>query len=555
MPKLTYLVAAFLLTLIFLFYCGCTTESIAPAPTPTPIPTPNPSQLPPQDTTPPQITVTSSITDLTGGKNEITFRWKANDNISATNMLTYSYYLKGYNADYSPFKTDTYATYKDLPAGSYAFYVKSQDEAGNVGLATVTIEVTAASTMPKVKDGQIPINSSFLLLSNSEVSHIAVSSYGDIIYVLDSINAKLYKSEHGGYGWANISAGISGTPTWDAMAIAPDDHNIIAVVTDNGTEVYLSVDGGINFFSTNLTSRINFGERIKCIAISSGYGNNTHELAIGTSTNNGNGKVWISIAGLPGAWQDCSTSASGWLRTLPVASGVDVFTIKYSPSFSSDKTLLAIVASGPTSNAGDTFLYIGIRDLAKTTITWNSIAGYPVEICQPGQDTPGTPLTYTDLALPADYMGSIISQRHIYACWSNKPAGASIAGSNDDIYHIDDTICYRLQARPYIICSISHYGPFNNGKLLAGAAKSETVPSAPGIQIYCTFNPQSTTPYWQQSQKPPTGTNNAQVAWSSDGKTAYCGTGTVGGEAHDQSAFSRSTDNGLTWNQTGFIDN
>lgn len=556
MPKLTYLAAALLLTLIFLFYCGCITELTAPAPAPTSIPTPTVPPLPPQDTTPPQITVTSSITELTGGKNEITFKWEASDNSSPAGMLTYSYYLKGYNADYSLFTSDTSATYKDLPAGSYTFYVKCKDEAGNISLATTTIEVTTANTPPKGKDGQIPITSSLLLLSNSEVSRIAVSSYGDIIYALDSINSKLYKSEHGGFGWANISAGISGTTTWDAMAIAPDDHTIIAVVTNSGTEVYLSVDGGTNFFSTQLTARLSFGEKIKCIAISSGYGNNIHELAIGTSTNNGNGKVWISITGhFPGAWQDCSTGASGWLRTSPAASGVDIFAIKYSPSFPSDGTLLAITASGPTSNTGDTFLYIGTRDLAKTTITWNSITGYPVEICQPGQDTPGTPLTYADLALPADYLGGTISQRHVYACWSNKPPGASIAGSNDAIYRLDDTICYRLQSRPDIICSLAHYGPFSNGRLLAGAAKSETIPSAPGVQVYCTFNPQSASPTWQQSQKPPTGTNNAQVGWSSDGRIAYCGTSTVGGASHDQSAFSRSPTNGLTWNQTGLIDN
>ena len=198
-------------------------------------------------------------------------------------------------------------------------------------------------------------------------------------------------------------------------------------------------------------------------------------------------------------------------------------------------------------------MYVGTRDPAANSIIWNNFAGYPVEICQQGQDTPGTPLTYADLALPADYLGGTPSQRHVYACWSDNPPGVAAAGNtNDDVYRIDDTTCYRLQARPEVISSLAHYGPLSHGKLLAGAMKST---SSLAVQVYCSFNPMSAHPTWQRSQKPPTGPGNAQVAWSPDGKIAYCGTSAAVGAAHDQSAFSRSTDNGLTWNQIGLIDN
>jgi hypothetical protein len=83
---------------------------------------------------------------------------------------------------------------------------------------------------------------------------------------------------------------------------------------------------------------------------------------------------------------------------------------------------------------------------------------------------------------------------------------------------------------------------------------SAPLPHRRGTHTYFTLNPQSPHPTWQQSQKPPTGTHNAQVAWSPDGKVAYCGTSGGGGAGYDQSAFSISINNGLTWNQTGLID-
>jgi hypothetical protein len=533
--------------------CIVQPHSKPPIPTTPPIFAPSsPPQVSLQDTTPPEIQISSSVKETTS-ENEITFKWTGNDNKTPSDKLVFSCYLEKYDTVYSPFTNETSRIYRNIPVGSYVFYIKSQDEASNNNLASVTIQITVAIVPPKEKDTQSPVTSSLLILSNSEVNRIAVSSYSNVIYALDSVNAKLYKSEQGGFGWTNIP-GISGAATWDVLAIAPDDHNIIAISTDAGKEVYLSIDGGSNFFITQLTSRLNPGERIKCMTISPGYSNNTHEIMIGTSTNNGNGRVLNNkISRFPGGWQDCSTGVQGWLRTT---SGVDVFSIRFSPSFSSDSTVIAVVASGPSAATGDTYLYIGIRDLSASSIIWNNFSGYPVEICQQGQDTPGTPLTYADLALPADYLGGTISQRHVYACWTDNPSGIVTSGnSNDDIYRLDDTMCYRLQVHPDIIGSLAHYGTFSRGKLLAGALKAEIKPSGPGIQVYFTSSPMSASPIWQQSQKPPTGTHNAQVAWSPDGKIAYCGTSTVGGVAHDQSSFSRSTNNSFTWNQIGLIDN
>jgi hypothetical protein len=525
-------------TLLTLSGIGCIPQPIAPPPSP------SPPELPPPDTTAPDTIITTAPSE-TIGFNKVTFEWTGTDDRTPTADLTYSYYLEGYDTDYSPFTADTTKAYADLPDGSYIFYVKSRDEAGNIDLTSPSVRFTIATAPPEEKPEVVPpVVSTLLIVPNSDVSHIAVA-YNNSIYALDSPNARLYKSEHGGIGWTDISRGLAAASPWTELAIAPDDPKVVAVVTNAGTEVYLSIDGGANFSATGLSGKLGGGERVRCLAISPDYGR--RDMAVGTSTGNGNGRLWVNVAkGFPSGWQDMSTGATGW-------SNADVFAIEYSPGFAADGTLLAIAATAPPTD--DTYLYMGIRDLGGNTTTWNNSPGYPVEICQTGQDTPGTPLTYADLALPADYSGTIPAHRHVYACWSDNPPGVATAGNpNDDVYRLDDTVCYRLLVRTDVICSLAHYGIYHRGKLLAGAATAKTTGLFRGPQVYCTFNPQSMYPTWQSSQKPPTGPGQARVAWSPDGGVAYCGTSSTGGGSHDQSAFSVSTNDGLTWNQIGLID-
>jgi hypothetical protein len=550
---LTMVIGALLL--IHIAFTACVPVIQPPSPEPPvqehPSTTPEPEV---RDTVVPNIEITSSVDDSTG-TTTITFRWTGNDNETPPEDLVYSFNLEGYDNGYSEFNSNTEVTYTEVPAGSYTFYVKLMDREGNEGIGHSTIEITSPDATQSEEEIQEPVISTLLVNPGSEVSQICVTGVGDIIFSLDAINAQLYKSEHGGYGWSNISGNIPGSPFWTALAAAPDNPDIIAVATDSGTEVYLSIDGGTNFTAMGLSGNLVAGEWITGMAISPSYGNSVRDLAVGTSTGSGGGSIWISaVSRFPGGWYNVGRATTGWKPGSSTV-GVDVYDIEFSPSYSSDATILAIVASGPNKSAGDTFLYSGFRDLAGNTVTWNGNSGYPVELCETGQDTPGTPLTYADLALPWDYSGTSAHHRHIYACWSDNPPGKSTGGSNnDDVYRIDDTICYRLQVNPDAICSIAHYGFFSDGKLLAGAIVSKMQYDCPSTQVYLTLNPQSTCPTWAPSQKPPTGPHNAQVAWSPDGNKAYCGTSTASGSSYDQSAFSITINDNTTWNQIGLID-
>jgi hypothetical protein len=532
-----------ILVLILLSSFGCgmavppSTTTHTSTPTVQPLPSIN------ADTVSPMVSIT--VEPRESGSNQINFNWTGNDDRTTVSNLVYSYFLEGYDKTPSPFTANTTVTYKGLTSGNYTFYVNCKDEVGNISTQPALYKFSIAG-IPTSIPPRLP-SSDYLIVPGSDVSQISVGAFNNIVYALDAPNGKLYKSETGGIGWTSISKNIPGAVPWYYMDSAPDNPNIIAVATDAATELYLSIDGGQNFGTTMLATKLNAGERIRCIAISPSSDGVSRDIAIGTTTNTGHGRVLINVLRmLSGGWTDASTGITGWLP--PSGSGADVFALKYSPSFGSDGNLLAVVAS-----TGDTFLYIGIRDLATSAIQWNTYSGYPLKTCVAGQDTPGTPLTYADIALPTDYAGGS-SLTHIFVSWSNHAAGSSLpSNATDDVYRIDNTMVYRLQIRPYIICSLAYYGSFSRGKLLAGAAGT-SVQSRISVPVYFTANPQSPYPSWLPSQKPPTGPSNARVGWSTDGTTAYCGTGAYSTTIGDQSSFSRSINNGLTWNQTGLID-
>jgi len=393
--------------------------------------------------------------------------------------------------------------------------------------------------------------------AGTEVNCIAIGSDGETIYALDSITPLLFKSSDGGYTWLNITGSLPAFASLDDLAVSPDNPNFLAVVDATTPEVLLSHDGGTSFAPTGVAGLAIAGT-IQDIAISASYGISggiSQEIMFGTSDGAGGGQVWaMSIGTQFHNWTNVSTGAAGWLAA-------DIFNLAYSPNYRTDRTVLLITADnvaapGDVGNPGTSWLYIGRMGVAAYQIAWNSSLspGYPVAIARAGEDSPGTPLTYADLALPLDYSGTDILLHRVYASWSDG-VGANI---NDDVYRLDDTTMARLEAgngAEFVSTSLAYHGTHGRGKLLAGRQVSTWAsPEPPSVQVRSSSDPQTKLPTWQDSFKPPTGTNEAQVAWSADGKVAFCGTSTIGGAANDESAFSRSTDYGLNWNQTGLID-
>jgi len=457
--------------------------------------------------------------------NTVTFKWGSGLSSADPSSFMYATFLEGWDKDYTPFLSDTSRSFSNLPNGSYKFYIKTQDLSGNIDPLTPSQSFAISGVVPPQVQAlpEVPGGGGGFMLIGANVSRIAVAGDGSTIYALDSTSSRLYRSTSAGVEWRDISSALSAGAPWIDLAVAPDDPAFLAVVTAGGSQIHISTDGGATFQSTEITSHLGPGQAVRCVAISPGYGSPGRELAAGIWNGAAGGSVLINIlTAFSGGWFDAGSSAVGW--TPPGGGGVDVAAISYSPSYGSDGTLLLV-----TSSAVKTYLYAGQRDIGSNSITWNVWTGYPVMIGQAGE-----PLNQADIALPSDYNGGNPYSRRAFASWNKNNPGR-------DVYQVSDYQVYRMNA-PEAIASIAYYGRISGGKLLAGAAKCQAG-GCYQVQTYFTSSPTSMYPVWQPSQKAPTGSLNAMVEWSADGRTAYAGT------SGTESAFSHSLNNGATWNQ------
>jgi len=402
-----------------------------------------------------------------------------------------------------------------------------------------------------------------VVVSPSEINVFAIDSENEISYALDIPNEIIYKSIDGGITWEDdlaeaLESEGAVLPAWD-IAVAPDDPELVAVVTDSRQEVYISEDGGDSWIDMQLSSATGWDTSllISDIAISPEYSGNI-DIAVGTRNpdSSSNGDVWVI--------EESEFLAAWKAQEL----GLDVTSVQFSPDYEDDEAILVVA-----SDTDKTYLCTGIRNTGANSTNWEETDPPKVEISEYSGDSPGeSEIIFSDLALPSDYSGHQSGKRVVYAAYSSNTAA-------DDVYRIEDTDVFRLDANrgdAVSIASIAFHGTCDGGKLLAGEVLAEA-DSATAL-IHICFEPEEVFPDWEEPEKPPTGgaisgNANAQVAWSSDGEMAYCGTGTnhvtdanewkdvdvsIGhpwfGANFDESAFSQSENDGDTWNQLSLID-
>lgn len=133
----------------------------------------------------------------------------------------------------------------------------------------------------------------------------------------------------------------------------------------------------------------------------------------------------------------------------------------------------------------------------------------------------------------------------------------------DDVYRIDSSTVVRLDVNAGAttpVYSVAYNGTVDEGKLLAGLVATPTTYAAGGVNVKRTSDAQVRFPTWKSAKKAPSGafaTSNsygADVAWAPDGSKAFCGTGSNALTAWDETAFSVSVDDAVSWNQLSLID-
>lgn len=387
-----------------------------------------------------------------------------------------------------------------------------------------------------------------VIVSPSEVNAIAIGSDGQTLYAIDVPNSKIYKSTNGGFSWNELTSQLVGAgamlPAWN-VALAPDNPNIVAVVTSMGglpREVFISTDGGLTWWNTHCSTSTNIG----AITVSPYYG--SYDIAIGTRTGHGTGGIHVLNTSAMGIWKDQGL-------------GKDILAVRFSPNYHSDFALV-------TLSTGDngTYIDLGIRDTVANSTNWSLWGPVEVTIAGAGTSPKVSQVITGDLELPADFSGQVASLRRLYV-------SIDAPGTNAGIYRFDDSVGYLLMpANPtFRISSIAYFGTCASGKLLAGEVLGNA--SFATVTTWFTNDPITCSGYcWYRSGKAPTGSGNsgyanAQITWSADGKHAYCATssaqlgspanwptGYLTGTACDESALSVSGSDGQVWNQIGLID-
>jgi len=402
-----------------------------------------------------------------------------------------------------------------------------------------------------------------IVVNPSEVSAIALGQ-GNILYAVDSANDRVYRSTNAGLTWLDITAAIlhaGATLPATKIACAPNQPQYVAVVTDVDTNVYASTDNGATWKNTNVPVLTG---TIQCITISTTYTSGSNvvcDIAIGTATWGNittDGQMWmLKMGGWTSAWQNTSIIVD------PAHIGAEVSAIAFSPNYTDEGTILAVASTAAADVTAiyqkKTWLCAGQRDLSAQTTLWNSnspyFTGYPVEIDSFGDDFVVTGIA-SSIALPSDYRGNDTASRKVLVSYDRQPF---LMIANSDVYRIDDTAStqvLRLDAgggAPIDIRNVAYYGTLALGKVIAGDVNPTPPYTTQVRRLSGPFDTPAPTS-WLTATQPPTGPGNAEVAWSYDGTVAFCGTGQTGVHNNDESAFSRSVDNGDTWEQTSLIN-
>jgi len=414
-----------------------------------------------------------------------------------------------------------------------------------------------------------------IIVNPCEITKIAVSS-NNYIFAIDTPNNKIYRSSNGGSTWSDIttiaiSSGIDTLPAVN-IAVAPDNANLVALVTDEGRAVWISTDGGDSWSNSNFQPA---GlDTIQCITISKSYALTTstivRDIAVGTALWGNaatDGAVWIAqVGGSSISWKD------------QMLNSYDISALTFSSTYNQgDQVILVFGSIEVTADSITSYLCMGKRDVAANTVTeWNGITSpisYPVLVVDQSAAT-GTPVEkiISSIALPSDYSSSLFGgttsadNRVAFISYNRIPVPS--VNNLNDVYRIYDKLTSpynieRLNAGTATggtstadISTIALYGTIDAAAPVLLAGDYYNISGTSFVNIRRCTNPFSTTTVsWIKATQPPSGPGQAQIAWNSDGTKAYCGTGQDQDNVlYDESAFSISSDAGDTWQQVSLIN-
>jgi len=263
-------------------------------------------------------------------------------------------------------------------------------------------------------------------------------------------------------------------------------------------------------------------------------------LALGAA----NGDIYV--VGTTATWVPVATAAGVVL---------DFTSIALAPNWVGDRVVIGmgsdnIPAGNPElvgATAGDTFL-IGIN--VATVVP--SVAGPgAVRMDAAATDSPCEVLTgatdgeivFSSITLPADFDSTSVGNFRAFVGWTSSIPVLGVILCADDAYRVDFNAVRKLEVRPSIpIFSVSYFGTVAGGTLMVASSLP-----APAGGVWFSSDPQVAMPTWGFTFKAPTGLTNFNVKLTSE-------TDAFAGGSGANSAFSYTTDGGLSFNGSAYID-
>ena len=324
------------------------------------------------------------------------------------------------------------------------------------------------------------------------MAHLTIAIDGILYAYVNGLTYTLYESTDAGRSWSYTG---EFTDAIVDIATAPNDASNIYYATSSN--VYKSDDAGSSFSKVADTTlpTLDDNESITCLDVSYDASDDPYVFIATADTDDGD---FGGVYGLPEA-----DSETQW-ADLQVGS-YDVYAIAFSPNFTIDRQLVAVVTDEIHTYVINNYGVVG---------DWTS----GVELLE-SDTTPFTITAASDIRFPSDF-------DETYQLF------VGVVGAGGDVYQVTSGAAYDLNAGTDII-SLDLAGGAGNTQLLAGAAGS--------AQVYLSTDGGSN---WVESAKPPTGDYETYVLMAPDFISSGKAYATISGI---ESAFSYTTDGGKTW--------
>ena len=359
----------------------------------------------------------------------------------------------------------------------------------------------------------------WLLAEGSDVRHLALAADGTLYAGVDGLDYTLYKSTDGGYSWQHC---YNVADTIVDIAVTADDAGIVYYAT--GSNVYKSTDAGESFAHL-AASPANGGGNIEITSLDVARWDDVNIIVVGTKDND--------VGEYGGVYMLEEEPFAQWFDTD--IGDFDVYAIAFSPVFSDDQQMVAVV-----TDETDSFV---------VTRTGNAGWGQTVGNARLDKDNSGASVAVgisADIAFPGGYSSGPDSDYNVQF------VAVNTGGDNGDVYAIyggavpsgseaiDLNIGSGYGLSNIDVTSLAVCGDGASAVLLAGIAGDG--------QVYRSLDSGDS---WARSSKEPTGQSETRVIMTHDFPgygIAYAATSGSG------SALSVTLDGGATWNQDYIID-